>query len=600
MKPGGPNHLSPQMQTALQLISALCDERITPQQASELEAMVLADNEIRNLYLRLMHLDAGLHQYASALGNLSDAQSDLGGDADENSGSRMDETMVMRAMPEPDPEGADTLNEGEERFQPRSVLDDVPTRQERSFLPPHLKGGLAALVLLGLGIAAYVLVSIKITPPKSSVAISVPSKPAIVQVDVPTVPVPPPPPIAMVDVTARPVWNPIGMPAPNGSFIAAGLLSLKSGDVQLTLRGGGKLVVEGPAELEFVSDNHISLHSGKIVATKPGGGLVVKCPNGSVTDLGTQFGISVGADGAAEVAVFEGRISAALNSAAATHSVKPMLLAGGQAAVFTDKSIAVSPEGAVPQRYVCNLLNGNVTTLDVTDLVSGGDGTTSRRGIGIDQNTGAIGQLAAGGVSSSDGNYHPVKGYPVVDGAFIPDGKKGEVIVDSIGDKYDFAPSGNATYNFIFTGGKIPWPLDGETFSAILDQIDYSTPGHGFIFMHANNALTLDLDAVRRIFPDREIRNFHCRVGNSCIKPQDPLTARNALNISAATVYVLVNGACRYTHEPFSNRDGGFSVEVPILPGDRFVTLATTDAGRANHHDWILWADAKLDLTSRN
>jgi len=595
MTPDSPDHITPdntnpQLERAIGLISALCDEQLTSAQARELETLVLGDVEIRSVYLRMMHLDAGLHHYASALGSLPDREFDLAEDSkNEPGGPGMDETMVLPAMNDPQ-----DYNDGEfdERFRSSIVLPEVPRPQVKRTLPPWLTGGIAAALVLGVGLAAYVIFSSR-TPILTQVP--VPNNPATktgTSVAVAPVGPPPPPPIpiATVALTSKAVWSGADMPPRDGVFAAGQVLAISTGDAQLTFRRGGRLVVEGPAEFKFVSDTRIELQSGKIVARIPGGGLVVACPSGSVTDLGTEFGVAVASDGGTQVAVFEGRVAASLNSSATTQPAKPLLLTVGQAAVMTTKAVSLDPTGAVPQRFVRSLTNEDINSLDVTDLISGGDGTTHRRGIGINPSTGAVGKLQPVFAINSDGKYHRTNGYPFIDGAFVADTTRGATTVDSAGDQFHFTGLGATSYNFIFTGGKIPWPEKPEP-DTVLNGIDYSTPDHSIICIHPNNALTVDLNSVRRIYPDRTLKNFRCRVGISgTAKPKGP-------KIPDAAVVVLVDGSLRFQNPHFTIFDGSFEINVPLRQTDRFMTLVSTYAGPGNYRNWVLWVDTKLDLS---
>jgi hypothetical protein len=429
-----------------------------------------------------------------------------------------------------------------------------------------------------------------VAPPKTDIA-SVNSQQAPPTISVAPVSAPPPVLVATLNYTQQPVWSATSKPPQNGKFFAGESIGLESGDLQLSFETGGRLVLEGPAEVEFVSGHEIALRRGKIAATIPGGGMVVDCPDGSVTDLGTQFGIEVNPHGATEVAVFEGRVSASLNSTATTQPGKPMLLGEGQAAVMSPGALSLDKTGAMPQRFVRSLVNSDINSLDLTDLICGGDGTTHRRGIGIDASTGTVGSLRPVAAINSDGKYHRANGYPFIDGAFISDDANETTVVDSRGDQFHFTGLGNTAYNYIFTGGKIPWPDTPEP-DTVLSGIDYSTPDHSIICIHPNNALTLDLNVVRRIYPDRLLRNFHCRVGISgSVKPK-------ASKIPDAAVLVLSDGSLRFQNPHFTIFDGSFEINVPLKDTDRFLTLVSTYAGRGNYHNWVLWVDAKLDLSA--
>jgi hypothetical protein len=580
---------------AMELISSLCEERIDAEQTRELETLVLSDPQIQDIYLRMMHLDADLHHYASALGRSIRSDGEIGDDpAGESSG--LDETMVIKAVPAPEPVESEEFSE---RFQPTSVLNAVSGKSDDGRrIGTYIKAGIAAALLLGFGLLTYThfyprpQVKIARTDPE---LIRPPQAVEPGSSGQAPVAVAPPPVIATLDLSSNAVWGSADLPPAGGKLIAGTTLSLKSGAVQLKRTRGGKLVVEGPLELRLDSDTEYTLQSGRIAASIPGGGLTLRCPTGSVTDLGTEFGVAVNSSGQTEVDVFEGRVTAALSSTASTEPTAGLLLKAGQAATMTEHAVCLDPEGAVPQRFVCSLINPQVKSLDVTDLVSGGDGTTQRRGIGIDPTTGEIGSLQPVEIRSSDGKYHRTKGYPFVDGAFVPDGGAGPMAIDSAGHRFDFSGTGNGTFNNIFTGGKIPWPAGNEQNDDILSGVDYAAPGHSVISIHANGALTLDLNAVRRLYPDRSVTGFKCIVGNTChLDAANPSKA--AREISDSAVRVLIDGISRYENPKFSAFDGAFPVNVPLRNEDRFLTLASTNVGKRSNHCWVIWADAKLDL----
>jgi hypothetical protein len=450
-----------------------------------------------------------------------------------------------------------------------------------------VRGGIAAAILLVLGLALVYLPSML----KSQAPVAINPKPQLPA----SASVPLPPPlhlVATIQYSSNPEWD--SPPAHDGGFAAGDALKLHRGALQLNFSNGGRLVVEGPADLQFISDTEIHLNSGRIAANYPGGGLVVQCPTGSVKDLGTEFGVAVDPkNGHSDVEVFEGTVSAALSVAAATQPSQPQLIKAGQAVVLGEHNLTPDPRGAIPQRFICNLENQNVQTLDVTDLICGGDGTTHRRGIAVDSLTGASGQLQPVGLRTGDHVYHKVAGYPVVDGACIPDGTPGPTIVDSAGHHFEFTRTTNAATNEIWTGGAIPWG-DELGISTVLSGEDYALPGHAIICTHCNNAITLDLDAIRRIYPDRALSRFHCRFGNSYVNGLKGAVKVNPI----ANVYVLLDGQSAYEKRNFSNQDGIFAVDLPIGAGRRFLTLAALDDGRDIDRDWILWTDARIDLTA--
>lgn len=596
-----PAEISPKLLHAFDLIFALCVDRITDPQARELESLVCNDPEVCDFYIDIMHLKSALHRYsfyfAPSMQTKLTAQ-DLAAEQERVDGglTSLNESMVLPAISDLDVD----CEEMTERFQPAPVtLEGPPASRMRSF-PPIVKGSIAALIFLTIGLVGYLALSKRglasrgLDSGNNNVApmgpVAVATQPSLL---------PQPDPIATMNFTQEPVWPPAFTPPLDGRFFSNQTLSLQSGDVQLSFQAGGHLVIEGPADVEFVSPSRIELHRGKIVATVPGGGLVVDCPHGSITDLGTQFGVDVQPDGATEVAVFKGRVSASLNSAslssgATTQGSQELLLTAGQAAAMAPDSLKVDEKGAMPQQFVRSLVNGDINSLDVPDLICGGDGTTRLRGIGIDPSNGKVGKLQPVAAIIGDGKYHRAKnGSPFIDGALIADATKGEMIVDSAGDRFHFNCLGITSYNCIFTGGKIPWPARPQP-DYTFNGIDYSTPEHSIICIHPNNAITLDLNAVRRIYPDRALKAFHCRVGIS------GAFNRKSPKIPDAAVVVLADGALRFQNPHFTIFDGGFDVNVPIKGTDRFMTLGSTYAGsgNGNYANWVLWVDAKLDLSA--
>jgi hypothetical protein len=99
---------------------------------------------------------------------------------------------------------------------------------------------------------------------------------------------------------------------PPGDLRPGRTLRIDRGLAEIQFRCGARVVVEGPARLEFLSATSARLHDGKLAARVPpeASGFEILCPQGRVIDLGTEFGLSVSPTGAADVYVFEGRVEA--------------------------------------------------------------------------------------------------------------------------------------------------------------------------------------------------------------------------------------------------------------------------------------------------
>ena len=99
---------------------------------------------------------------------------------------------------------------------------------------------------------------------------------------------------------------------PPGELRAGGAVRIDRGLADLRFRCGTRILVEGPAHLDLMSANSVRLRQGKLTARVPADaiGFEVLSPQGKVIDLGTEFGISVAANGVTDVYVFEGQVEA--------------------------------------------------------------------------------------------------------------------------------------------------------------------------------------------------------------------------------------------------------------------------------------------------
>ncbi|MDP6720433.1 MAG: FecR domain-containing protein, partial [Pirellulaceae bacterium] len=95
-----------------------------------------------------------------------------------------------------------------------------------------------------------------------------------------------------------------------GDGFGKGKLHLEVGLARLDFRNGATVTLQGPAEFEILSADRTILSSGILTASIPESavGFEVVTPAMDVVDLGTAFGVSVGADGETDVCVFEGEV----------------------------------------------------------------------------------------------------------------------------------------------------------------------------------------------------------------------------------------------------------------------------------------------------
>lgn len=119
------------------------------------------------------------------------------------------------------------------------------------------------------------------------------------------------PVFAVVRETLRGRWAD-GRDVRVSESVGRGGWSLQSGLISLQGADGVELVVEGPSIAEWLGAQRIRLTSGTVVVRMPKGrsGFVVETAQMRVTDLGTEFGVSVSPSGDERVQVYDGRVRA--------------------------------------------------------------------------------------------------------------------------------------------------------------------------------------------------------------------------------------------------------------------------------------------------
>lgn len=105
-------------------------------------------------------------------------------------------------------------------------------------------------------------------------------------------------------------WDGGSLPTEVGAVLSTGRLRLAAGLATLEFEKGARLTLEGPADLELLSAERCYLHSGALVAhvPPPAVGFMVETAHARLIDHGTDFGISTGVDGQAQVQVFQGEV----------------------------------------------------------------------------------------------------------------------------------------------------------------------------------------------------------------------------------------------------------------------------------------------------
>ncbi len=108
-----------------------------------------------------------------------------------------------------------------------------------------------------------------------------------------------------------------------GAVLDEGLpLRFESGAVSVRMPSEASFTVEGPASLTVTGENRVLLSEGRLFVRVPpaGVGFTVETPSGSLTDLGTEFGVVVDQRGATQSYVYVGEVRAEAGESSATLS----------------------------------------------------------------------------------------------------------------------------------------------------------------------------------------------------------------------------------------------------------------------------------------
>lgn len=124
-----------------------------------------------------------------------------------------------------------------------------------------------------------------------------------------------------------------------GRPVEAGRLCITGGAVELMLRNGVEILLEGPGELELVGELEAFLHGGTAVVRMPKGthGFRLMTPSTEVLDLGTEFAVRYGGDSTTDVQVYDGAVIATGRLGDGSTRF-PKRLEAGEAARFSSQS----------------------------------------------------------------------------------------------------------------------------------------------------------------------------------------------------------------------------------------------------------------------
>lgn len=169
-----------------------------------------------------------------------------------------------------------------------------------------------------------------------------------------------PPVVASIDSAHGPRW--IGpFRGDDGALVRVGHgLEISAGLVRVRFENGASVTLEGPARCRIEGAGRVRLTSGRLLAHVPSSaiGFTVQTPVAQAIDLGTQFGVVVGSDGAPEFHVLEGTIRAQ------NDRLPPELLTADQASRYAvDGKTRQSIPAANESFNTCLQLSAGITAI---------------------------------------------------------------------------------------------------------------------------------------------------------------------------------------------------------------------------------------------
>ena len=376
-------------------------------------------------------------------------------------------------------------------------------------------------------------------------------------------------------------------------------LILQTGLVEIEFDSGAKALLEAPATFRLKSSKRMLLYSGRLFASVPDSaqGFIIDTPNSCITDMGTQFGVQVEQDGTSDLHMFKG--NATLTSNSDSKAKQNLTLTAGQAKRVNISGqiadIPIEEQGFVRHFYSDTKFVWKGQKLCLADIVGKGNGLgTGQTNIYMDPIEGYTDSF----YSSRKGNeYHPLAANPFIDGLFIPDGNKKQ-IVSSQGNEFVDCPKTNG--ECYTTLGANPnrraWATDARNGIIQFSEQEYGNQSHPCIAMHANLGITFDLNAIRAMCPDIKMTRFVSKIGIVDFNEQ---TGCNA------DFWVLIDGKVRAYWRNAKQKNVLRNVSVELGPSDHFLTLVTTDGGdidrlgyyqRAYTCDWCMFVEPALIL----
>lgn len=355
---------------------------------------------------------------------------------------------------------------------------------------------------------------------------------------------------------------------------------MSGGFVELLFDNEAKVVIEGPAEFS-INQNGIALKNGRLYSsvTEKSHGFTIDCPYNSYVDLGTEFGVAVDDRGSSELHVIKGQVEL---SSSENNIVQVVSQGHALAYGVTKSGSSGTRRGIVTSINISqNAFVRNINSqagmvwrgqdhLSLGNIIAGGDGTGKvEKIIGIDPGTGITSSKLSGDYKKSNGKYNLVPDSVYIDGVFVPVKDQSNTQISSNGMTVvtpDF--EGDYTHGIVAFRGTIKDYFKSIP-NVVLDGKLYDDSD--IVMIHSNSGITFDLDAIRRSYPEFDLRSFKTTV---CLSQE---MADLQIRVPYVDFFVLIDGEIVHQSKNVGTDNGGIALEVNINQNDKYLTLMVTD-----------------------
>ncbi len=538
-----------------ELVLLCLEDRINPDQMAHLESLLQSKPEARQIYFQLLNVHIGMQDADNLVGMNGQQLRTTRVNELLHELSRAEKTLPAEPVELPRPPAINDLSR--DRIQLYRF-----GRRDLS----RLLVGLAAIIVMAATIIYF-----------DRTLFNVPQQRPVV---------------ARIQETMNTVWPDGVHELRQGDPVKPGVLDFDDGAIRILFNDGASAIVQGPARFSCRTEDEIYLYRGNVFVSVPPSsvGFKVRSDRFRVVDLGTEFGVQIKPDGSNRIQMYRGKAS--LIAGHSEHDI----LRGGQARKVDGQTGAIASEIYEPEAFIQHIdsKRGIVwkgQPLDLADIVGGGDGWgTGQYSMGIDLETGKKRlDLSADKTMRPSKRFILTPDFPGIDCIFIPGFDDQPAQISSTGLTCDVFPTTNGrVWGYLFNGAwhkgtGVPYHTHK------LDGVDLDYDQYHALKIHSNLGISYDLKSIQLAMPGLRPVRLRARAGLS------ETAAYYTNKMPSAVFWVLLDGEVRLRRAVLMS-DGGFDIDIPLLPTTRFVSLAVTDGGDGNAYDWAVFINPNLEL----